>query len=110
MGVAENQVKNACLEYLHLRGIMAWQNNTGAVKYRNGVGKDRFLRFGYKGSADILGCLPGGRFLAVECKTNTGKLAESQREFLADVRKFGGVAVVARRIEDVAEVLEAEGY
>jgi hypothetical protein len=110
MGAPENMVKNACLQYLNVLGIMAWSNNTGAVKYRNGAGADRFLRFGYKGSADIIGCMPDGRFLAVECKTEKGRVSESQREFLAGIKKSGGVAVVARCVEDVAEVLQAEGY
>lgn len=106
----EGRVVSACLEYLKVRGVMAWRNNSGAVKYKNGAGRDRFLRFGYVGSADIIGCLPDGRFLAVECKTETGRVSEAQRFFLADIRKFGGVAVVARSVEDVAEVLKAEGY
>jgi hypothetical protein len=110
MGAPENAVKNACLEYLKICKIMAWSNNTGAVKYKNGAGRDRFLRFGYVGSADIIGCLPDGRFLAVECKAEKGRLSEAQTSFLASVKECGGVAVVARSIDDVAATLAAEGY
>ena len=109
MSTPEGLVVQACLEYLHLHKIMSWRNNTGAVKYKNAKGAGRFLRFGYVGSSDIIGILPDGRFLAVECKAST-KLSEAQRYFLADIRKNGGVAVVAHSVEDVAAVLAAEGY
>jgi hypothetical protein len=67
----ENRVKAEVLKYLKLRRIKAWNNPTGAVR----VALDRWLHFGLKGSADILGILPGGRFLAVECKAPDGRLS-----------------------------------
>ncbi|MDR2482243.1 MAG: VRR-NUC domain-containing protein [Treponema sp.] len=104
--IPENEVKRTCLEYLTLQGIYAWINNTGALP----AGDKRFIRFGHPGSSDIIGILPGGRFLAVECKSNTGRLSEAQEEFLAAVRANGGLAVVARSYEDIAEALHGAGY
>lgn len=106
----EGRVLAACLDYLHARKIFAWRNNSGAVKYQNAEGRGRFLRFGYVGSSDIIGVLPDGRFLAVECKAEKGRVSEAQRFFLSEVTKLGGVSVVAKSIEDVAAVLAAEGY
>jgi hypothetical protein len=48
----EGRVKSACLRYLERRGIMAWNNPSGAVR----ISPDRWLHFGKKGSADIIGC------------------------------------------------------
>ena len=110
MSTPEGRVVKACLEYLHVRKIFAWRNSTGAVHTRRANGSEGFLRFGCVGSADIIGCLPDGRFLAVECKAEKGKLSEAQRYFLADITKLGGVAVVAKSIEDIAAVLAADGY
>jgi hypothetical protein len=72
--------------------------------------KAAWLRFGKKGSADILGCLPGGRFLAVECKAEHGRLSPEQREFLSDIQALGGLAVVAKSYRDIDQALREAGY
>jgi hypothetical protein len=68
------------------------------------------MRFGLKGSSDILGILPGGRFLAVECKAEHGRLSPDQRQFLADVKALGGMAIVARSCRDIETALTEAGY
>ena len=79
-------------------GIRVWRNNTGALRDSNG----RVIRFGLKGSADILGILaPHGRMLAIECKTETGRQSEQQKRFQEMVEKHGGVYVLARSVDDV---------
>jgi hypothetical protein len=95
----ESEVLRACLDYLAARGIFAWRNNTGAVR----VEGNRFIRFGVKGSPDILGVMPDGRILCIECKSAKGRLTPEQREFGAAVLRRGGVYVVARGIEDLQE-------
>jgi len=52
----EAQVQKAVLEYLWIRGIFCWRNNTGATRVGN---SRRFVHFGFPGSSDILGELPG---------------------------------------------------
>jgi hypothetical protein len=96
----EGAVLSAILEYLEIRGVFAWRNNTGAVKVEAQHGA-RFVRFGKKGSSDILGVLDDGRFMAIEVKGPKGKATFEQRDFLAEIAKRGGVAFVARSIEDV---------
>jgi len=96
----EGAVVQACRDYLTVRQIPHIRNNTGR---RGGVS------YGSEGSADILGCLPGGRFLAIECKAGKGKLSPTQVEFQRDIIRQGGLHIVAYRVEDVIEVLEAEG-
>jgi hypothetical protein len=102
----ENQVKAGVLKYLKLRGIKAWNNPTGAGR----IAPDRWLHFGKKGSADILGILPGGRFLAVECKAPHGRLSPEQREFLEDIKALGGLAVVAKSWLEIDQALREAGY
>jgi hypothetical protein len=102
----ENRVKAEVLKYLKLRRIKAWSNPSGAVRIRPG----KFMSFGLKGSADILGCLPGGRFLAVEVKAERGRLSPEQRQFLAGIRALGGLAVVARSYRDIEAALLEAGY
>jgi hypothetical protein len=102
----EGRVKAACLRYLEKRGIKAWNNPSGAVR----IAPDRWLHFGKKGSADILGILPGGRFLAVECKAPDGRLSLEQREFLTDIKALGGMAVMVRGWKELDQALRAAGY
>ena len=68
------------------------------------------MRFGKKGSNDILGVLPGGRFLAVECKAKGGRLSPEQKQFLANVQELGGLAVVVRGWQELDEALTEAGY
>ena len=102
----EGRIKNACLRYLEKRGFTAWNNPSGAVR----IAPDRWLHFGKKGSADILGCLPGGRFLAVEVKAPGGKLTSEQHSFLDMVRGLGGFAVMVRSWRERDTALRSEGY
>lgn len=96
----EGATLNAILDYLRLRHIFAWRNNTGAAKVGEG-GNSRFIRYGLKGSSDILGCLDDGRILAIEVKAPKGRVTQEQTDFLASIKKRGGVAFVARSVEDV---------
>lgn len=60
------------------------------------------IRFGLPGSADIFGIMqPSGRFLAIEVKAPKGRVTEEQKRFLGMVRAMGGVAIVARSVEEV---------
>jgi hypothetical protein len=53
------------------------------------------------GVADIIGLLPGGRFLAVECKSSRGRQSDAQRAFQLMVERSGGLYIIARDIEDL---------
>jgi len=98
----EGAVVKACLEWLNIYGAFVWRNNTGCLKDKT----ERPVFFGKPGSADIIGVLPGGRFIAVECKAKKGKLSEKQKEFLTNVEEMGGLAIVARSIDDVINSVE----
>jgi hypothetical protein len=68
--------------------------------------RKHFYQFGKKGSADILGILPDGKFLAIEAKAPTGKLRDEQVEFLDTINKNHGVAGMAKSIDDVEVLLK----
>lgn len=81
------------------------------------------MKFGLKGSADILGIWqdpranahdekgvwlgPVGRFLGIECKTVRGRQSPEQLAFEAMVKRMGGVYILARSVEDVTRVIGA---
>jgi len=102
----EGRVKADCLLYLERRGFFVWNNPSGAVR----IAPDRWLHFGRKGSSDIIGVLPDGRFLAVEVKAAHGRLSSEQSEFIKKVRGMGGVAVITHSVPELDTALRHEGY
>jgi hypothetical protein len=106
MSTPEGEIVKAILEWLAIWNIFAWRNNTGAVATPASPNSpSRFVRYGLKGSADIIGILNDGRFLAIECKTAKGRPTVEQRSFLDEIEYRGGVAILARSIEDVEHAL-----
>ena len=104
---SEADIKREIYQFLLLHGIFCWIQNQGgyAGEYK---GKKRFIHFtrGVKGVSDILGCLPDGRFLAIEVKAAKGKLSVDQEKFLRKIHCMGGTAFVAHGITDVEEYLK----
>lgn len=109
----EATVKRNILEYLHRRGVFAWNNPRGGGWVKSGGksnfdAKGYFLRYGGpKGCADILGVLPGGRFLAIETKrTHGGTRSAEQVEFLEAVNRMGGLGFFAKSLDEAVEALK----
>lgn len=103
MANAETNLQGRIMVALSQAGCLVWRQNTGALPDpRTG----RLVRYGLcKGSADVIGIAPGGRFLAVEVKTPRGRVTEAQERFLAAVRRAGGVAGVARSVDDALRLV-----
>jgi hypothetical protein len=100
----EADVLSSCLAYLRLKGVLCWRSNNAGVY---DPGRKRFRSFrGLKGVADILGILDGGRLLAVETKSATGRLSADQRWFLDEVTRRGGLALVVRDVRELAAALD----
>lgn len=97
----EKEIQKNILKFLWYRGIYCWRNNSGAYKTEHGS----YVIFGKKGSSDIIGILPDGKFLAIEVKTRLGKLTEHQKDFLKTIKSYGGVSFVARNLDDVKKHL-----
>lgn len=100
----ESDIQKAILTYLKFRKIFAWKNNSAGI-YLKKTGS--YIPMGMTGISDILGILPNGRFLAIEVKTKIGKLSENQEAFIAEITSRKGLAIVARSVDDVHNVLSA---
>ncbi len=100
---SEANILNDIMIALSKAGATVWRNNVGALQDKTG----RLVRYGLcKGSSDLIGICPDGRFLAVEVKTNTGQVRPEQVLFIDAVRSKGGRAGVARSVEDALRILE----
>lgn len=93
--MSETEIQREILEYLNsLPRTVAWRNNTG----RRGN-----VKFGLcAGSSDII-CCHYGRFVAIEVKTEEGKVSDEQWAFMATVINADGTAFVAYNLSDVKE-------
>lgn len=91
---------------LHPKVSRVWRANTGSGKLVRGSGASQWINFGFKGQPDVLGFTKTGQFLAVEVKAPGKKATAEQLEFLADLASAGGVAFVARSVEDVYAHME----
>lgn len=86
-------------------GIYAGRSADGTVVLKNA----RPLHAGLcVGSADLIGFTSSGKFLAIEVKTETGRATPEQLNFLETVRRFGGIAGIARSVEDAKGLLNAD--
>jgi hypothetical protein len=108
--VPEKEILRQCAELLALIGAFVWRANSGAVSFGEGDAR-RYVRFnGAPGCSDLVGLLPGGRFIAVETKREGKGPTKKQAAFLAKVRAAGGLAVIADSLDELRAALAAAGF
>lgn len=99
---SERNIQANILMALSEAGCLVWRQNTGAYKEPK---TGRLIRYGLcVGSSDIVGLCADGRFLAVEVKTETGRMRPEQTAFIAAVQKAGGRAGIARSAQDALDI------
>jgi hypothetical protein len=94
-----------------------YRNNCGVLQDRRGVP----VRYGLQpGSSDLIGWrtvtitpdMVGQRiavFTSIEVKTPTGRVKPEQQQWLDAVQAAGGIAGVARSVEDALRITTADG-
>lgn len=109
----ETNIQRRIMVALSKQGVTIFRNNTGVATFPDGS------RVAYgltPGSSDLIGwrSLPitpdmvGKRiavFTAIEVKTPKGRLTPQQRNFIDIVRAHGGIAGVAKSIEDAENII-----
>jgi len=99
--MTETEIQAQILTYLQYRGILATRNQSGTVH----VG-GTWMNLGSPGWPDIIGCLPGGRFLGIEVKRPGGKASKEQQQRINQIAAKGGLIFLATSVEDVRDKLE----
>lgn len=122
----ESDLKREILKAANLiPGVFLFPTGVGSFvsEYK---GRKRFIRMGMKGCSDLCGYRQrsvitenrgpdfrewsSGRvglpiFVALEVKTETGRVRPEQQAFLDRVKADGGIAAVVRSVEDAIKVL-----
>lgn len=105
----EAQVQASVLALLNAHPLVdtAYRMNSGATKFKDDKGRERYVKFHtLPGAPDIMGWLRDGRVLGVECKRPSWRGPSDEREreqerTIEKIRSAGGVAFFARRPDDV---------
>ena len=92
----EGDLVKSIIQYLEWSGCIAHRINSGTIRIGG-----RTIKLAESGTADIVGCLPNGRFFAIELKLDYNKPNIKQLQYLADVEARGGLAIVAYSLQDV---------
>lgn len=101
----EKEIENLILDYLSYRPGYFWKNQSVGIydptkrRFRKSNNRHHVL-----GVSDILGVRSDGQFVAIEVKTKKGRLSENQKAYLQKIKEHGGLAFVARSVEDVKEM------
>lgn len=99
----ETQLVKQIIEYLNYSGHLVQRTNSGMMR-GNYKGKDWVVKLSNPGTSDITGCSKNGRFLAIECKIKPNKPTALQEAYLEEIRKRGGIALVAYSLEDIYDL------
>ena len=102
VGLREHEIQRQILEWLELKHIFHWRNNSGTLR------KGRhYVKFGKKGSPDIFALVRGTLF-GIELKAHDGFQSQVQKEFEVEFVKAGGVYLLCYSVEDVTQVIEGK--
>lgn len=96
----EKILQKAIIQYLRLKRCEVFKVNSGGVYDKKFGG---YRKNAYAGVADVIACSPEGRFIAIEVKGKNGKASEEQKEFLYQIERRGGIAILAYTLNDVIE-------
>lgn len=87
----EKDIVNSILRYLKaVPGCFAWKTHGGM--------------YGVAGLPDLVCCI-GGRFVAFEVKTPSGKLTKLQETTLHRIQRAGGYAYKVTSLQEVKEII-----
>lgn len=107
MQLKEKDIQRTIIDWLRYNGIFCWKNNSvGIFNQKTG----HYIPMGMRGISDITAVLKGGRICCIEVKTKKGKISPYQEEFIDNIEKMGGIAFIARSLDDVINKLKEIGY
>lgn len=97
----ESEVQRQILDYLALKHVFHYRNNSGAFKRDDG----HFYRFGALGSPDVI-CVVDGQYVGIEVKQPKGRQSDHQKEFQKNLEAAGGKYILAYDLDAVIDGLQ----
>lgn len=100
----EGEVQKPIKDYLRKMGFKVLRVQCGKIRVKGG-----FMQLAEKGTSDVIALPPKQydmKYLAVETKTEEGKLKPEQKDFLAWVNANDGLGICAKKMSDVLNALD----
>ena len=100
-------LKNEIIELSHYPDkFWVWRNETGTGLSMDGK---RVIRYGAKGTPDIIGFTSSGKFLGIEIKTGGGVQSQIQKNFERISKEFNCYYFVIRDLEEIKKAIAENG-
>lgn len=89
---------------LELSGLISWRVSNGPVLHK--IGPRTIMKKSHiAGFPDWAGITPSGRFWALELKTDKGRIAPHQQEWINRINQTNGIAEVARSFDEIDDFI-----
>ncbi len=104
--MSEKEIENQILHFLSLqKDVYAFKiQKTGIFDPTKKIFRRPNNKFHIKGISDIIG-IAYGKMIAIEVKSKKGRPSPEQTAFIERIQSYGGIAFIARSVEDVVSVL-----
>ncbi|WP_145414721.1 VRR-NUC domain-containing protein [Staphylococcus haemolyticus] len=103
--MTEQQIQNEIILAINQRGHRLWRANAGKVQTKD----NRIIKLLPKGFPDTFGYRKSdGKFIAIEVKTESGRLRTEQEKFKAFAETQNILYGVARSVKEAIEIVEGE--
>ena len=96
MKITEQQIVKSILDYLVMKKVFHYRQNSGAFQTPSGG----FYRMGVVGMPDIV-VVKDGKYIGIEVKVPGKKQNPNQVEFQRQLEKAGGVYLLVTSVEEV---------
>lgn len=101
--MSEQKIQNEIILAINQRGHRLWRANAGKVQTKD----NRIIKLLPKGFPDTFGYRKSdGKFIAIEVKTESGRLRPEQKKFKAFAKTQNILYGVARSVEEAIEIVE----
>lgn len=97
----EKETQKDIIQYLTLKGIFCYRQNSGAFKTESGG----FYKMGVVGAPDIVAVIKG-RYIALEVKDAKGVQNDNQKRFQSSIEASGGIYRVIRSLDEVINLVK----
>lgn len=95
-----NDLTKQAIDYLTTHGYVVWRTNAGYIKSN--------VRLAPKGTPDIIGYSPKGRFVGIEIKGPNDVIRDSQKKWIATAMSHNCLVTIAFQIKDIQDLIQED--
>jgi hypothetical protein len=94
----ESEVLADCIAWCKKNGVLVWRNNTGSGT----LGISGYYHYGITDGGDLIGLLPTGQHIEIECKASKGgRWSAGQMARKLEIEKSNGIYMLVHSVEEL---------